>query len=330
MSSFGQYFESADHIKDLRSEGRSRTRAFSVYFTFSVWRESAAILRDKQSVHPNGDVDVGDALDGSGGHGVFSSTDDTFPGEPCPAGLCGDGAECDLRGGKAFCKCPNGFLGNPLHRCRPECDTDSDCRNDEFCNVHRCRKVCSVDACAAGAMCDAVRHRPVCTCPPGFLGSPEVRCYAECEDSSHCPSTRACINSKCADPCVGVCGINAECEVRNHSPVCKCPKGMTGHPFDRCRPITEGDVCRDSKCGLNADCSAIRDRQGYLQALCTCPRGYFGNPLNECRRGEFHCMNPCYDSACGANAKCEVRNHRVYCSCPYGFTGNALVRCHPN
>ncbi|RZC36330.1 hypothetical protein BDFB_000152 [Asbolus verrucosus] len=44
----------------------------------------------------------------------------------------------------------------------------------------------------------------------------------------------ACINSKCADPCPGTCGQNAQCQVINHLPSCTCNPGYTGDPFRYC------------------------------------------------------------------------------------------------
>jgi hypothetical protein len=55
--------------------------------------------------------------------------------------------------------------------------------------------------------------------------------------SSECPQNRACVNQKCVDPCPGTCGLNARCEVINHSPICSCQAGFTGDPFTRCFSI---------------------------------------------------------------------------------------------
>lgn len=51
-----------------------------------------------------------------------------------------------------------------------------------------------------------------------------------------------CSNSKCIDPCVETCGANANCEARNHLPVCSCPAGHTGDPFVSCRRFDPGKV----------------------------------------------------------------------------------------
>ena len=73
----------------------------------------------------------------------------------------------------------------------------------------------------------------VCSCLPNYIGSPPG-CRPECVVSSECPQNRACVNQKCVDPCPGTCGVNARCEVINHSPICSCQAGFTGDPFTRC------------------------------------------------------------------------------------------------
>lgn len=55
--------------------------------------------------------------------------------------------------------------------------------------------------------------------------------------NSDCVATRACIRSKCQDPCPGACGANAECQVVNHLPTCTCFPGYTGQPYQFCQPM---------------------------------------------------------------------------------------------
>ena len=72
---------------------------------------------------------------------------------------------------------------------------------------------------------------------PNYFGDPYVNCRPECVQSSECPSTKACVNMRCIDPCLGTCGLNSECRVHNHSPYCSCSPGYTGNPSQACRPI---------------------------------------------------------------------------------------------
>ncbi|VEN33687.1 unnamed protein product [Callosobruchus maculatus] len=71
-------------------------------------------------------------------------------------------------------------------------------------------------------------------------------CIAECLDNSDCAGHKTCSAGNCIDPCVGVCGANANCETRNHVPVCSCPAGFTGDPFTGCRRFDPGAVSSKS------------------------------------------------------------------------------------
>ena len=44
-------------------------------------------------------------------------------------------------------------------------------------------------------------------------------------------SQEACQNYNCVDPCTTTCGSGAECDVRRHVAICRCPRGFTGDPF---------------------------------------------------------------------------------------------------
>lgn len=76
-----------------------------------------------------------------------------------------------------------------------------------------------------------------CQCQPDYFGNPYEGCRPECVVSSDCPSNKACVNSKCQNPCPGVCAHNAECKVLNHVPSCHCGIGFTGNPYSYCNFI---------------------------------------------------------------------------------------------
>lgn len=174
----------------------------------------------------------------------------------------------------------------------------------------------------------------MCTCLDQFIGSPP-NCRPECTVNSDCPSTRACINQKCKDPCAGACGLQTICQVYQHSAMCSCREGYTGNPFQSCYikekieavPVVY-DKCNPSPCGSNADCN---------DGQCTCKC----NPYMSCRPECTHnsdcsqnlacsnnkCVNPCIN-LCGQNAVCEVYNHIPMCSCPSNTTGNAFFSCN--
>lgn len=202
----------------------------------------------------------------------------------------------------------------------------------------------------------------MCSCLPNYVGSPPG-CRPECVVSSECPLTKACISQKCADPCPGTCGLNAKCEVINHSPICSCQSKFTGDPFVRCYPIPRENPnpnqtsiilndhflapppepisipknpCVPSPCGPNSQCRDV----GGLPS-CSCLEGYTGSPPScrpectinsECQSNlaciREKCRDPCPGS-CGVGAQCTVINHTPICSCIEGYTGDPFSSCYP-
>ena len=49
---------------------------------------------------------------------------------------------------------------------------------------------------------------------------PPTRTFGECILNYDCSTDKACINRKCQDPCSGLCGVDASCNVTNHQPMC--------------------------------------------------------------------------------------------------------------
>lgn len=140
---------------------------------------------------------------------------------PCP-GTCGQNAQCDMINHIPVCSCPTGFIGDPFVSCReqtkePGLATDP----------------CMPSPCGPNSICRNIDNHAVCSCILGYLGTPPS-CRPECVVSSECSPTRSCVNYKCTDPCLGSCGLNARCEVINHSPICSCQPGQTGDPFKSC------------------------------------------------------------------------------------------------
>jgi hypothetical protein len=95
---------------------------------------------------------------------------------------------------------------------------------------------CNPSPCGPNSQCRAPSGLAVCSCLTGYMGAPPS-CKPECLVSAECPQNQACVNNKCTDPCLGSCGLNARCQVINHSPICSCPPGQTGDPFRSCYPI---------------------------------------------------------------------------------------------
>jgi hypothetical protein len=200
---------------------------------------------------------------------------------------------------------------------------------------------CAASPCGPNSQCRAPNGYAICSCLPNYIGSPPS-CRPECIISSDCALNKACINERCGDPCPGVCGNNAKCQVINHSAVCSCPLGQTGDPFVRCvavpvKPIEdERKTCIPSPCGPNSDCREVRG-----QTVCSCLPNYIGSPPgcrpqctsnSECPVNTAcinkKCGDPC-EGACGQRALCKVFSHRAACFCESGYTGDPFSGCEP-
>lgn len=100
---------------------------------------------------------------------------------------------------------------------------------------------CIPSPCGPNSECRVHGDSPACSCSLNYIGTPP-NCRPECTINPECPSHLACINQKCADPCPGSCGSNAQCSVINHTPICTCITGYTGDPFTGCLLI-QGRNC---------------------------------------------------------------------------------------
>ena len=57
------------------------------------------------------------------------------------------------------------------------CSNDNDCPDHSACENRACINPCVVrDPCAATANCRVANHKPICTCPDGYIGSPTTDC----------------------------------------------------------------------------------------------------------------------------------------------------------
>lgn len=250
---------------------------------------------------------------------------------PCQAATCGINAECRVYDHTANCYCQAGFMGDAFIHCLPIPPLRNTTANP-----------CIPSPCLPGSICQVYGNVAVCDPCSNEDGYNNPGCRPECLSNSDCGFSRACLNQRCLDPCVGTCGQNALCTVVQHNPICSCPQGLYGNPFEHCStPITPipniPSSCDSAQCGPNTEC---REQNGIL--ACVCKRGYFGNPLIGCRpecainpdcpldKSCFaqKCVNPC-EGACGRGALCQVVNHSPVCFCPEDHTGDALVSCTP-
>lgn len=92
---------------------------------------------------------------------------------------------------------------------------------------------CIPSPCGLNSQCRELNNHAVCSCLPDMIGMPP-NCRPECLVSSECPLDKSCINQKCKNPCEGVCGLHARCQVVNHNAICSCELGYNGDPFVRC------------------------------------------------------------------------------------------------
>lgn len=197
---------------------------------------------------------------------------------------------------------------------------------------------CQPSPCGPNSECKSVNDSPSCSCLSGYQGAPP-NCRPECVTSTECAGNLACIYQKCTNPCPGLCGLNAECHVVSHTPMCLCLSGYTGDPFTQCQlKIIQNEYispCNPSPCGTNARCE---ERNGA--GACKCIPEHFGNPYEGCRPEcvvnsdcpsnkaciQNKCKNPC-PGICGQNAECHVVNHLPSCLCSLGYSGDPYSYC---
>jgi hypothetical protein len=96
------------------------------------------------------------------------------------------------------------------------------------------RDPCNPSPCGANAICKERNGAGACMCMREFFGDPYTGCRPECVLNTDCSRDKACVNNKCKNPCIGTCGINAECRVINHAPSCSCYPGYIGDPLNAC------------------------------------------------------------------------------------------------
>lgn len=267
---------------------------------------------------------------------------------PCP-GICGPNAECRIVSHIPICVCLPGFVGDPFSQCSVQQN-----------QIYDVIQPCNPNPCSSNAVCRQQNNAGACECLPSFLGNPYEGCRPECSLNSDCPSNRVCTQSRCVEPCPGLCGANAECHVSQHIPQCNCIRGFIGNPYKNCEteplqckkhnvfftvwflthilpaPIAELTPCQPSPCGPNSQCREVNQ-----QSVCSCLPSYIGVPpgcrpecilSSECPADKAclnqKCADPCIN-ICGSNAFCRVRNHSPICACANGFNGDPFTRCHP-
>lgn len=101
---------------------------------------------------------------------------------------------------------------------------------------------CTPNPCDPNAPCDTYGNQfAVCDPCNGPDSSNNPACRPECVLSSDCAFNKACLRNRCVDPCPGSCGVNAECTVYQHDPICRCVHGFIGNPYEHCKPTITGE-----------------------------------------------------------------------------------------
>lgn len=100
---------------------------------------------------------------------------------------------------------------------------------------------CVPSPCGPNSECNVRGESPACSCSQNYIGVPP-NCRPECTINPECATHLACIQQKCRDPCIGLCGVNARCSVVNHNAACVCADGFTGDPFSNCVAATKGEL----------------------------------------------------------------------------------------
>lgn len=163
--------------------------------------------------------------------------------DPCP-GSCGANANCRVISHTPMCVCGPGFIGDPFTQCILKQGKSS---REYFVSIRihmldfadepvtsEQPTPCIPTPCGSNAVCRELNGAGSCSCLTDYIGNPYEGCRPECVINSDCTSDRACIRSKCQNPCPGTCGQNAICQVINHLPSCSCQPGYTGDPFRYC------------------------------------------------------------------------------------------------
>lgn len=224
--------------------------------------------------------------------------------------------------------------------------------------------------CGPNAECFAQGNSAQCTCVSGYRGNPYERCHVVgCRSNNDCPDDRSCINAQCINPCVyeHPCASDAQCRIKNHVALCRCPPGMSGNPYTFCQEERKVECHEDADCPSILACFNNRcqnpctvlepcERPANCESIstlpvrtmiCMCPSGYISDGVGKCKPipaitevactsdsqcpSDRACVNGICQNPCncGPNAECTVRNNKPICSCVPGYEGNPNIECLP-
>lgn len=116
-----------------------------------------------------------------------------------------------------------------------------------------------------------------------FVISNNILYLAPCLVDTNCRQDYICHRSQCKDPCSlpNACGVNAQCQSRNHKKICSCPQFFTGNAEVECVRIP-------STCGSDLDCpDSMRCHEGICMLICSSNNDCADN--ERCHGGQCMC-----------------------------------------
>ena len=208
------------------------------------------------------------------------------------------------------------------------CTVNTDCLPTEQCLNGKCKDPCTVGRpCPPTFTCTPQNHFPQCSCIRGIANLTSRSCDVPlCTSSINCPDHLVCYQGKCVDLCeiIKPCGINANCEIIDHNPICSCDRTLTGDPYIKCVEFERpqclndlecpdemgciqgkcGDICDHMNiCGENSKCRI--NRSGIRKSVfCECIDGYSGDPYTVCSVDTRLSIGCRLDSDCDINSRC--------------------------
>lgn len=201
------------------------------------------------------------------------------------------------------------------------------------------RRPCEGNPCGPNAICREVGNEKRCSCQAGFIGNPPA-CRPECIVPSECPPLLACLKNRCVDPCRGTCGVQAQCRVINHNPICSCLPGFTGDPFIRCtlapipvtpKPPTLPPPVTEKTKPPTTPLPPVAETTLHDEPILPQTERPFVTPRPDVVLPQPPAPphDPCLPNPCGANALCHQQGYQHQCKCVAGYFGNPDLGCGP-
>ena len=203
------------------------------------------------------------------------------------------------------------------------------------------QRVCEGYPCGPNAICREVGGKRRCSCHSGFINKPPF-CRPECVVPSDCPPLLACLKNRCVDPCRGTCGVQAQCQVINHNPICSCLPDFTGDPFIRCtpapipvtpRPPVIAPVTGPPTPATPPSLPPIAETTPFSIDQPIRPQtgepSITPKPIGKVPQPPAPPYNPCFPNPCGGNALCHQQGNQHVCECLSGYYGNPDLGCGP-